>query len=258
VIDLGLKDKRFIVFGVSNEKSIAWAIVKRLHEAGAEIALSYAGENLERRVVPLAESLGIDMVYRCDVQSDEELEATFKIINKKWDKFDGYVHSVAYATREDMQGRFSDTSRAGFHTAMDISVYSMIALMKYSRPFLNNDSSALTLTYLGSQRVVDNYKVMGVAKAALEATVRYLSADVGPEEGIRVNAISAGPIRTLAASGIPGFKDMLGQFEEKAPLRRKVDADEVAKAAIFLLSELSSGITGEITWVDCGFNIIGV
>jgi enoyl-[acyl-carrier protein] reductase I len=255
-MNIDLSGKKILVLGVSNDKSIGWAITKNLHDAGAEIALSYAGEALEKRVKPLAEQIDCSLVYQCDLRSDTDTKSLIDTIHSKWGTFDGVVHSVAFASKEDLQGRFSDTSRQGFSTALDVSCYSLVSLAGLCRPYLNKGASILTLTYLGSQRAIQNYNVMGVAKAALEASVRYLAADLGPQEGIRVNAISAGPIKTLAASGIPGFRDMLGNFESKAPLRRKVELDEVGKTGLFLMSDFSSGITGEITWVDCGYSIV--
>lgn len=261
-MSLDLSGKKFVVLGVANDKSIAWSIARNLCEAGASVALSYAGENLKRRVVPLSEKLAEIssniLTFQCDVTSDEDIDSMVSTVKEAWGSIDGIVHSVAFATRGDMEGRFSDTTRDGFHTAMDISVYSLVKVAGAFREITNPGSSIVTMTYLGSQRVVANYKVMGVAKAALEASVKYLAYDLGSDKGIRVNAISAGPLRTLAAAGIPEFKKMLSHFEDSAPLKRRVDVDEVGKTALFLLSNLSSGITGEVTYVDCGYNTVSV
>lgn len=253
-----MKGKRYLVLGVANERSIAWGITKALHEAGAELFFTYANEAIERRVRPLAESLQCSNVAPCDVQSDEQIDALFGKIEGTWGHLDGIVHAVAYAEREDLQNRFSRITRSGFKLALDVSAYSLIAICGRAEPLMRErGGSILTLSYLGSERVVTNYNVMGVAKAALECSVRYLAADLGPSN-IRVNAISAGPLKTLAASGIPQFKDMLNAFAERAPLRRNVSLDDVAGAAVFLLGPLGKGVTGEIMYVDCGFNVIGL
>lgn len=251
------KGKKFLVVGVANERSIAWSIAQFLHVRGAELAFTFVNESIEKRLRPLAEGLGCTNLFQCNVQSDEEIKKLAHQLEGSWGKFDGFLHSVAYAEREDLQKRFVETSRSGFYTAMDVSAYSLIALTQAFLPLLNPSSSILTLTYIGSERVVPNYKVMGVAKAALEATVRYLSADIG-EFGHRVNAISAGPIKTLAASGIPQFKEMLSHFAEVAPLKRNVTLEDVARTALFYFSEFSSGVTGEVTFVDCGYNVLGM
>jgi len=253
----GLKGKKFLVLGVANERSIAWGITQALHAAGAELMLTYAGEAIERRVRPLAQSIGCEHVEPCDVQSDEQIEAIFAAVKAKWGRLDGIVHAVAFAEREDLQGRFSKTSRKGFALALDVSAYSLIALAGKAEPLMNEGGSIITLSYLGAERVVPNYNVMGVAKAALESSVRYLAADLGPSN-IRVNAISAGPIKTLAASGIPHFRDMMAAFAEKAPLRRNVSVEDVARCAVFLLGSGGSGMTGEVMYIDCGFNIMGM
>jgi enoyl-[acyl-carrier protein] reductase I len=249
--------KKFLILGVANERSIAWGISQALHQAGAELAFTFVNEAIEKRLRPLAESINCKNIFRCDVQSDEDILALYHSIESKWESLDGIVHSVAYAEREDLQNRFCETSRKGFQTALDVSAYSLIAVAGKLLPLFKQGGSIVTLTYLGSQKVVSNYKVMGVAKAALEASVRYLAADLG-EQGIRVNAISAGPIKTLAASGIPKFKELLSQFAEMAPLRRNVSVEDVAQSALYFLSPMSAGITGEITYVDCGFNIVGL
>jgi enoyl-[acyl-carrier protein] reductase I len=250
------KDKKVLVFGVADERSIAWAISRAFHERGAKLGFTYLGEALERRVRPLAESIGSDLILPCDVASDEQIAQVFQKVQEQWGGLDVLVHSVAFANREDLEGRFIDTSRQGFSMALDISAYSLVALAKAAEPMLTaSHGNIVTLTYYGSQKVMPNYNVMGVAKAALEASVRYLASDLGPG-GVRVNAISAGPVKTLAASGIKGFKGMLGFAQEKAPLRRNITADEVAGAAVFLCSELGSGVTGETLYVDAGYNVM--
>jgi len=255
---MNLQGKKFIILGVANERSIAHAITENVKKAGAEIILTYVNEAIEKRVRPIAQELGIKHVVKCDVQSDAEIDELFKYASEVWGgKIDGVVHSLAYAEREDMANRFVATTRTGFNTALGISAYSLIAIAKRAETLMTEGGSIITLTYLGSEKVVKNYNVMGVAKAALEASVRYLASDLG-EKGIRVNAISAGPIKTLAASGIPGLKDMLNAFAEKAPLKRNTSLEDVAGTAEFLLADASRGITGEVIHVDCGFNIIGM
>ncbi len=253
-----LSGKRYLVLGVANERSLAWAITQALAGAGAEVALTYVNEAIERRVRPLAAEVNSQVVLPCDVQSDESLDALFAELKSRWGTIDGVVHSVAYADKEDLGARFCKITRPGFRVALDVSAYSLIAVAGRAEPLMSaNGGSIITLTYLGAQRVIPNYNVMGVAKAALEASVRYLAADLGLQR-IRVNAISAGPIKTLAASGIPQFRELLAQFAVKAPLRRNITQDDVAQTALFYLSPASAGITGEITFVDCGYNVIGV
>jgi len=250
--------KKILVLGVANERSIAWGISQALHAQGAELCFTFVNEAIEKRVRPLAESIGANFVLPCDVQSDPALDALFSEIKKRWGRLDGIVHSVAYADREDLHNRFCRTSRAGFQLALDVSAYSLVAVAGRAEELMKESGgSIITLTYLGSERVVTNYNVMGVAKAALEAGVRYLAADLGASN-IRVNAISAGPIKTLAASGIPHFKELLSTFAERAPLKRNVSTADVANTALYFLGPLSSGVTGEVTYVDCGFNIIGL
>jgi enoyl-[acyl-carrier protein] reductase I len=249
--------KKVVVLGVANERSIAWGIAQALHREGADLAFNYLNEALERRVRPLAQELGCENVWQCDVQSDEQIDTFFGQVKDRWGTVDAVVHSLAYAEKDDLSNRFIETSRKGFHTAMDISAYSLIAIAKRALPLMTpNGGSLVTLTYLGAERVVTNYNVMGVAKAALEASVRYLASDLGAA-AIRVNAISAGPIKTLAASGIPQFRDMLSAFAEKAPLKRTVTQEDVANSALYLLGPLSAGVTGEVLYVDAGFNIMG-
>ena len=242
--------KKILILGVANDKSIAWSIAQALHNQGAELAFTYVNEAIEKRVRPLAESLGSsENVLPCDVQSDAHLDELFAELKKRWGKLDGIVHSVAFAERSDLQSPFAKTSREGFRLALDVSAYSLIAVAGRAQELMPDGGSILTLTYLGSQRAVPNYNIMGVAKAALESSVRYLAADLGAKN-IRVNALSAGPIKTLAASGIPQFREL--------PLKRNVTLDDVAQTSLFYLSSMSSGITGEVTYVDCGFNIIGL
>ncbi|MEZ4754493.1 MAG: enoyl-ACP reductase [Bdellovibrionota bacterium] len=249
--------KKILVLGVANNKSIAWAISEALHNQGAELAFTYVNEAIEKRVRPLAESINCPNVLPCDVASDEELDNLFAELESRWGTIDGIVHSVAYAEREDLSNPFHMTSREGFKTALDISAYSLVAVSGRAQKLMTNGGSIITLSYLGAERVVKNYNVMGVAKAALEASVRYLAEDLGGKN-IRVNALSAGPIRTLAASGIPDFKKLLAQFAEKAPLRRNTSLEDVANVALFYLGDMGAGISGETTYVDCGFNIIGL
>ena len=255
---MGILDgKKAVIFGVANDHSIAWGIAQALHREGAELAFSYAGESLERRVRPLAEQVNASFVEECDVTSDEAIERVFAKLAESFGTFDILVHAVAYARREDLTGRFLNTSRAGWATAMDISVYSLVALTRAALPHFNPGATVLTLSYYGAEKVIPNYNVMGVAKSALEATVRYLAADLGPE-GFRVNAISAGPIRTLSASGIGNFRKLHKTFAETAPLRRNVTIEDVGNSALWLCSDLSSGVTGEVVYVDAGYNILGM
>jgi enoyl-[acyl-carrier protein] reductase I len=255
---MGLLDgKNALIFGVANDHSIAWGIAKALHEQGAEVGFSSVESLLDKRVRPLAASLGSTFVEPCDVQSDEEIERVFARWSATHDRLDVLVHALAFAKREDLSGTFVDTSRDGFSLAMDVSAYSLVALTRGARDLLRPGSSVMTLTYYGAEKVVANYNVMGVAKAALEASVRYLAADLGPA-GIRVNAISAGPVRTLAASGIAGFKRLYGGFDEIAPLRANITIDDVGRSAVYLASDLSSAVTGEVIYVDGGFHVVGV
>ncbi len=252
-----LAGKRALVLGIANDHSIAWAIARALHREGARLALTYVGETLERRVRPLAESLGVPTVLPCDVSKDEDIEATFAALREQWGGLDVLVHAVAFAPREELKGRFVETTREGFRIALDVSVYSLLALARAALPLMTAGGSMLTLTYLGAERALPNYNVMGVAKAGLESCVRYLAYDLGGQK-IRVNAISAGPIRTLSSAGITGFKDMLHHHAERAPLQRNVSAEEVANTAVYLCSDLASGVTGEIIHVDAGYSIVGV
>src|SRR5271154_6762497 len=252
-----LKGQTAVVFGLANKRSIAWAIAQKLSAAGAQIAICYQNERLRAEAEALAGELPDAAIFQCDVSSDEEIDAVFAQLKERYGKLDTLVHSVAFATPDSLQNDFLLTSREGFRIAHEVSVYSLIALSRGAAPLMTDGGSIMTLTYYGSQKVVPRYNVMGVAKAALEATVRYLAADLGGKK-IRVNAISAGPIKTLAARGIGDFTKILNAVEERAPLHRNVDASEVGKAALFLSSDLASGITGEITFVDCGYNIPGL
>jgi len=253
-----LKGKKALIFGVANERSIAWAIARTLHEHGAEVALTYASEPLEKRVRPLGESLGASAILPCNVADDDEIRGVFSTLSDMWDGLDILIHAVAFANKEELKGTILNTTREGFATAMDISVYSFIAIMKEALAMMRGrDSAAVTLTYHGAVKVFPSYNVMGVAKAALESSVRYLAEALG-EDGIRVNGISAGPIRTLAAAGVNGFLNILNHVEQKAPLRRNVTQEDVARSAVYLCSDFASGVTGEIHYVDGGYNVIGL
>ena len=252
-----LQGKNALVFGVANERSIAWGIAKAFHEHGATLGLSYAGEALERRVRPLADSIGCSFVESCDVASDEQIQQVAARAADTFGEIDILVHAIAFANRDELTGPYYNTSRAGFHLAMDISVYSFTALAKAFQPLMRPKGAMVTLTYYGAEKVSPNYNVMGVAKAALEASVRYLAYDFG-KQGVRVNAISAGPIRTLAAAGVSGFKSMYRQFAEIAPLHENVTTEDVGGAAVFLCSDLAAKTTGEVLYVDSGYNILGI
>jgi enoyl-[acyl-carrier protein] reductase I len=255
---MGLLDgKKALVFGVANDHSIAWGIARALHDEGATLGFSSVESLIEKRVRPLATSIGSTFVEPCDVQSDEQIRGVMEKWRAAGGTIDVLVHALAFAKREDLDGAFVDTSRDGFALALDVSAYSLVALVREARPLMVRGSSVLTLTYYGAEKVVSHYNVMGVAKAALEASVRYLAADLGPD-GIRVNAISAGPVRTLAAQGISGFKKMYGSFAEVAPLRANITPEDVGKSAVYLASDLSRAVTGEILYVDGGFNVLGV
>ncbi len=255
---MGLLDGKIaLVFGLANERSIAWGITQAMHREGARIGISYAGEALERRVKPLAEQIGCKWVEECDVTKDEHIAAIAAKAEKDFGRIDVLVHSVAFAGRDELSGPYYNTSREGFKNAMDISVFSFVALARAFRTILKPGGSLLCMTYYGSVKVAPHYNVMGVAKAALESSTRYLAYDLGPEK-IRVNAISAGPIRTLAAAGVAGFRDMYKQFADVSPLRENITIEDVGNAAVFLASDLSKRITGEVLYVDAGFNSVGV
>ncbi len=250
--------KKGIVFGVANDHSLAWYCARALHEEGAELAFTYQAETLERRVRPLAESVKSTFVEQCDLSDDAQIEQVFAKLKSHWGSIDFVVHAVAFANKQDLEGHFVDTSRDGFKLALDVSAYTLTAVARQAAQLMDSKGgSIITLTYYGAEKVVPHYNVMGVAKAALEASVRYLAADLG-EKNIRVNAISAGPVRTLAAMGISGFRDMLKYVEQRAPLKRNVQAEEVGKTALYFVSDLSSGVTGEVVHVDCGYSIMGM
>ncbi|MGF1446852.1 MAG: enoyl-ACP reductase FabI [Pikeienuella sp.] len=254
----GLMDgKRGLVMGVANDKSIAWAIAAATHAQGAALAFSYQGDALKKRVVPLAESVGSDLVFPCDVTDAASMDALFAEIDARWGQLDFLLHAIAYADKNELKGRYVDTSPQNFHTSLAISCYSFTALAQRAEPLMTEGGSLLTLTYYGAEKVMPHYNVMGVAKAALEASVRYMAADLGPKR-IRVNALSAGPIKTLAASGIGDFRYILKWNELNAPLRRNVSRDDVGKAGMYLLSDLASGVTGECHHVDCGYHVVGM
>lgn len=250
-----LSGKNALIFGLANDRSIAWGIAQAFAREGANLGFSYAGEALEKRVKPLAEQLGVSFVEQCDVASDGEIAAVAEKAKRHFGNIDIIVHSIGFANKEELNGYYYDTSRAGFHLAMDISVYSFVAIAKAFQSILNKGGALLTLTYYGSVKVAPNYNMMGVAKAALEASTRYMASDFGPQ-GIRVNAISAGPIRTLAASGVSGFKDMLKNFSDMAPMRENVTPEDCGNAAVYLCSDWSARVTGEVLYVDSGFNIM--
>ena len=252
-----MEGKKGLIVGVANDHSISWGIAQALHREGAQLGFTYAGEAFERRVRPLAESVDARLIESCDVTSDTEIEALMARAGEVFGQIDFLIHGVAFANKEELSGPYLNTTRAGFQLALEVSAYSLTALVKAAQDLLAPGASILTLTYHGAQKVITNYNVMGVAKAALEASVRYLAADLGPR-GIRVNAISAGPIRTLAASGIAGFRSMHKSFAEQAPLRRNVTIEDVGNAALWLCSDLSKAVTGEIIYVDAGFNIMGL
>jgi len=252
-----MQGKRGLVMGVANDRSIAWGIAQQAAAHGAELAFTFQGEALEKRVRPLAESVNAAMVLPCDVSSEGAVEALFKEIGKTWDRIDFVVHAIAFSDKDQLRGRYYDTTRDNFLRTMDISCFSFTEVCKYAEPFMTNGGSLVTLTYYGAERVMPHYNVMGVAKAALEASVRYLATDLGPKN-IRVNAISAGPIKTLAASGIGDFRYILKWNELNAPMDRNVTIEDVGKSGVYLLSDLASGVTGEVHHVDCGYHVIGM
>lgn len=249
--------KRGLIMGLANDKSIAWGIAKACADAGAELAFSYQGDALKKRVAPLAAQLGSDVVLPCDVSDMASVDALFSELEKRWGTLDFVVHAIGFSDKNELRGRYVDTSRDNFMMTMDISVYSFTAVMQRAEKMMNAGGSALTLTYYGAEQVMPHYNVMGVAKAALEASVKYLAEDLG-KDGIRVNAISAGPIKTLAASGIGDFRYILKWNELNSPLRRNVTIDDVGRSALYLLSDLGSGVTGENLHVDAGYHIVGM
>jgi enoyl-[acyl-carrier protein] reductase I len=252
-----LKDKTALIVGVANKRSIAWSIAESLHREGARLAFNYQGERLKENVEGLAAGLAGSKVFPCDVTKDNEIDALFAGVKEAYGRLDILVHCVAFAMKEDLEGEFLGTSREGFKLAHDISAYSLTALAQRAVPLMEGGGSIIALTFHGSERVVPKYNVMGVAKAALESSIRYLASDLGPKN-IRVNGISAGPINTLAARGIAGFTSILGVVREKAPLRRNTDPAEVGDAALFLASDLARGVTGDILFVDSGMHIMGL
>ncbi|RXI98224.1 enoyl-[acyl-carrier-protein] reductase FabI [Anaerobacillus alkaliphilus] len=258
-MNLSLENRTFVIMGVANKRSIAWGIAQSLSKAGARLIFTYAGERLEKNVRDLAETLDRKdfLVLPCDISSDEEISKTFQTIKEEVGTIHGIAHCIAFANKEELIGEYLTTTREGFLLAQNISAYSLTAVVKEARELMTEGGSIVTLTYLGGEKVVKNYNVMGVAKAALDASVRYLANDLG-KDGIRVNAISAGPIRTLAAKGISDFNEVMKEFETNAPLRRAVTQEEVGDTALFLMSDLSRGITGEILHVDGGYSTIGL
>ncbi|MBD2210721.1 enoyl-ACP reductase FabI [Nostoc linckia FACHB-104] len=257
---LNLTGKNALVTGIANNRSIAWGIAQQLHQAGANLGITYLPDEkgkMEKKVAELVEPLNPSLFLPCDVQNDEQIQSTFDTIRDKWGKLDILVHCLAFANKDDLSGDFSQTTRAGFNKALQISTYSLVQLSGAAKPLMTEGGSILTLTYLGSVRAIPNYNIMGVAKAGLEASVRYLAAEMGPQN-IRVNAISAGPIRTLASSAVGGILDMIHHVEEVAPLRRTVTQLEVGNTAAFLCSDLSTGITGQVIYVDAGYEIMGM
>ncbi|GAB0148641.1 enoyl-ACP reductase [Marichromatium gracile] len=254
-----LEGKKILITGVASNRSIAWGCAEAMHRQGAELAFTYQNDKLKSRVTDMAAKCGSDLVLPLDVSRDEDIDALFAALGEQWDGLDGIVHSIAFAPREQLEGEYVDAvTREGFNTAHEISAYSFAALAKGGRAMMEGRNGALlTMSYLGAVRAVPNYNVMGVAKASLEANVRYLAASLGPR-GTRVNAVSAGPIRTLAAAGISDFRDMLKQVEERTPMRRNVTIEEVGNAAAFLCSDLASGITGDVLYVDTGYHILGL
>jgi enoyl-[acyl-carrier protein] reductase I len=252
-----MQGKRGLIMGLANERSLAWGIARALSAHGAELAFSYQGEALERRVRPLASELGSDLLVDCDVSSMEALDAAFEQVRQRWQSIDFVVHAIGYSDKTELRGKFVDTSMDNFLMTMNISVYSFVAVAQRARKLMTNGGSLLTLTYYGAEKTIPHYNVMGVAKAALESSVKYLATDLGPE-AIRVNAISAGPIKTLAASGIGDFRYIMKWNELNSPLRRNVTIEDVGGAGLYLVSDLSSGVTGEIHHVDAGYNVIGM
>lgn len=254
-----LEGKTGIIFGVANKRSIAWAIAQKLAAEGMRLAFTYQGERLKESVEELTTKMSGSLLLPCDVTSDQEIDAVFSSVEKEYGKLDVLIHSVAFAPREDLENEFVKTSRNGFKVAHDISAYSLVGLTRAALPLMEKagGGSVVAMTYYGAEKAVEGYNLMGVAKASLEATIRYLAANLGPKN-VRVNAISAGPVNTLAARGIKGFTGMLKHHSEKAPLRRNVELEEIGNAALFLASPMSSAVTGEVLYVDCGYNIIGL
>src|SRR5262247_1371764 len=252
-----LEGKKGLILGVANKQSIAWAIAESAAREGARLIFNYQNDRFKDKVEKLAEGIEGSKAFQCDVGNDDEIAAMMKSVEDEFGQLDFLVHSIAYAPSEELSGEFINTSRQGFATALEVSAYSLVAVSRAALPLMNGGGSIITMTYLGSEKVIPNYNVMGVAKAALEASVRYLAHDLGPKR-VRVNAISAGPIRTLAAAGISDFKSMLHHVAERAPLKRNIDAEEVGKTALYLCSDWGSAVTGEVLHVDAGYNIMGM
>ncbi|MDH4468730.1 MAG: enoyl-ACP reductase [Bacteriovoracaceae bacterium] len=251
-----LVGKKAIIFGVANDYSIAWSIAKILKDNGAQVALSYLNDAIKKRVEPLSQELGADFIFEMDVSEDSHYERLSHIVEQKWGNVDFVIHSLAFAEREDLSRDFIKTSRKGFQTAMDVSAFSLVGISSALLPLLNPGGSVITMTYYGSQKVIPNYNVMGVAKAALEAAVRYLSVDLGKKK-VKINAISAGPIKTLAASAVSGLKEKLSLAKERAPMQENITQGDVAKTALYLCSDLSHGVTGQVLYVDAGLSTMG-
>ncbi|HEU5067508.1 MAG TPA: enoyl-ACP reductase FabI [Sphingomicrobium sp.] len=252
-----MQGKRGLIMGLANDRSLAWGIAQAVAEQGAELAFSYQGEALEKRVRPLAQQLGSDLLVDCDVSEMHALDRTFAALKERWETLDFIVHAIGFSDKNELRGKFVDTSLENFLMTMNISVYSFVAVAQRARAMMRPGGSLLTLTYYGAEKVIPHYNVMGVAKAALETSVKYLAMDLGPE-GLRVNAISAGPIKTLAASGIGDFRYIMKWNELNSPLRRNVTIDDVGGAGLYLLSDLASGVTGEVHHVDAGYNVVGM
>lgn len=252
-----MQGKRGLIMGLANDHSLAWGITQQLHKHGAELAFTYMGDALAKRVIPLAESVGSNFTIPCDVSDSLQVENCFKEIEKKWGDLDFVVHAIGFADKNELTGKFMNTSKKNFAMTMEISCFSLVEVCKYASPLMKNGGSILTLTYLGGERVMPNYNVMGVAKAALDASVKYLAVDLGPDN-IRVNAISAGPVKTLAASGIGDFRYILKWNQYNSPLRRNTTLEDVGGAGLYLLSDLSAGVTGEVHHVDSGYHVVGM
>lgn len=252
-----LEGKKALILGLANNKSIAWGIAQSLKENGARVAFNYVGEAIKKRVIPLCEELGGDFTFQCDVCSDAEISQAVEIVKEHWGTFDILVHSIAFANKEDLRGNFYEVTRDGFKLAMEISVFSLPCLCKAFVPILNSGASIITMTYYGSTKVIPGYNIMGVAKAALESSVRYLAYDLGPQN-IRINAISSGPIKTLAASAVISMRDVFTRVQDSCPLHRNVTIQDVGKTAVYLASDLSNPVTGSVIYTDCGFSQMGV
>ena len=252
-----MNGRRGLIMGVANDKSLAWGVARNLHAAGAELAFSYQGEQLKKRVGPLAESLGSKLVIPCDVSDPDSLDRLFDQLKAEWGSLDFVVHAIGFSDKSELRGRYVDTGQENFRMTMDVSVYSFTAVCKRAAAMMPEGGSLMTMTYYGAEKVMPHYNVMGVAKAALEASVRYIAEDLG-KDGIRVNAISAGPIKTLAASGVGDFRYIMKWNELNSPMRRNVTQDEVGRSALYLLSDLASGVTGEVLHVDAGYHVVGM